>query len=113
MLDQRRHVIVRQTGAIPHVDGLDPERLAPRASGGLEQPGPQQLVERLPEREAAHPAFAPNPLQNVLVQGDRRSDAHDALMIASRASTAPRVRTDEIRRSTPNSDILISYADHP
>src|SRR3569833_2792671 len=95
IFDQRLDIVVAKAGTKSHRCGFDFER-SDGFIPGIQQTRPDQLIERVPKRRSASLALLFDPFHHVFVERDRRSDAHDASMLASKASILRAVS-----RSTP------------
>jgi hypothetical protein len=83
---QFAYVVIIQAGTVAHVLRLDAEGLLSLCGigrlFGTESP-PDQIVERLTKRNTSPLAKPASALQNIFIQGDGSSDAHDATIVAS------------------------------
>jgi hypothetical protein len=86
VLKQLAYIVIVQTGPVAHVLRLDAEGFSCLRGVGCElgtKSAPNQVVERLTKWNTSSPAKSASAFQNVFVQSDSSSDAHDATILAS------------------------------
>jgi hypothetical protein len=86
VLEQRFDAIVVQAGLMPHRKRTNLEGGTWRGVVPLDERGPQQVVHGVSKRDSPCAALTLELFQHVIIESDRRSSAHDASSIASRAS---------------------------
>src|SRR5579884_704417 len=86
VLDQGLNVVVIQPGKYTQIPRLDFQSPLKRRLRLRRERDTKQIVQRVAKRHAPGAAFLLHPLEDILVEGDCRSDAHDAYMLASLAS---------------------------
>lgn len=86
VFNQGLHVVVAEAWTKTHPGGLHPEQPSFRLPGVGQKGESEQFVERIPKRCSAGAAFLADALEDVRIQSDSGSDAHDAFILASLAS---------------------------
>ena len=91
ILEQRFDVVVVQPRFIAHMSGSDFQGSASGLTVGCQEPRPKRFIEGIPERRASGLAFALQACDDVVIESNGRSYAHDALSLASKASSSWRL----------------------
>jgi hypothetical protein len=86
VLEKRFDIVVVQPGTISHVNRMDSEFAGAGLCLSLRQGHPEQIVQGVSKRGSSRPAFVLDPLDNIIIERDCRTDAHDVLSLASKAS---------------------------
>src|SRR6266566_4634830 len=86
--DERLDVVIIQPRFVSHMSRFDPEPTAARLLIETQQRRPEQIIKGIPERGSSGLALALDPRHDIVVKRHRRSDAHDASILASNASYA-------------------------
>ena len=86
VLDERFDTVIVQAEFVAHVGRFDADGTAARRVVDAHQCRSQEIIEGIAERCSPGLAFPFDSCHDIVIQGDGRSDAHDAFSLASRAS---------------------------
>src|SRR5262245_52444064 len=97
IFDQGCDTIVAQPCLITHMSGVDLQSPPPWLVLKAKRHA-KQIIQGVTERNSPGPAFAPDPLEDVLIQRDCRSDAHDVVSLTSDASRLAKRRPCDLQQ---------------
>src|SRR5437879_2785239 len=83
---KRRDIVIVNAWSRSHMLGFYSKRRSLMRNPRSEQASPQDFIQGLAKGDASRTGFVFETLNHVLVQRNRRSDAHDARILASFAS---------------------------